>query len=81
MENGRSVLYEKLRKAFYGILESALRFWQHITSNLTNLVYVVNENDWCVVKKFIAGEQHTVGPHGDNFIMTHKNSNVNDGLI
>lgn len=81
MENGRPVLYAELRKALYGMLQSALRFWQQITSDLTKLAYVVNEYDWCVMNKVIDGEQHTVGWHVDDFLMTHKNPKVNDGLI
>lgn len=81
MENGRPVLYAELRKALYGMLQSALLFWQQITSDLTKLAYVVNEYDWCVMNKVIDGEQHTVGWHVDDFLMTHKNPKVNDGLI
>lgn len=81
VEKGRPVLYAELCKVLYGMLQAALKFWEQISSDLISLGYEINPYDWCVANKIIDGEQHTVGWHVDDFILTHKNSKVNDQLI
>lgn len=81
VEKGKPVLYAELRKVLYGMLQAALRFWQQVTQDLVSLGYTINPYDWCVANKIINGKQHTVGWHVDDFILTHEEPSVNDGLI
>lgn len=81
MENGKPVLYAELKKALYGMLQSALKFWQQISSDLISIGYVINEYDWCVANKMVGGKQHTIGWHVDDFLLTHEDSKVNDEII
>lgn len=81
IERGKSVLYAELKKALYGIIQASLRFWDQIVRDLTQLGYVVNPYDWCVMNKEIDGRQHTIGWHVDDFIITHEDPSVNTRLI
>lgn len=74
-------LYAELRKALYCMLQSALKFWQQITSDLVSLGYVLNEYDRCEANMVIGGRQRTVTLHVDNFVLTHEDPKVNEGLI
>lgn len=81
IERGKPVLHAELRKALYGMLQSALRFWQKISSDLIGIGYTSNEYDWCVANKVENGKQHTVGWHVDDFLLMHEDHKVNDQLI
>lgn len=81
IEHGKPVLYAELKKALYGMLQSALKFWQKISSDLIGLGYTINEYDWCVANKMVNGKQHTIGWHVDDFLMTHEDPSANDKLI
>lgn len=81
IEKGKPVLYAELCKVLYGMLQASQKFWHQITHDLTGLGYVINPYDWCVANKVVNGKQHTIGWHVDDFIMTHVDPAVNDGLI
>lgn len=63
------------------MLQSALKFWEQVTEDLTGLGYIVNPYDWCVVNKEVNGAQHTIIWHVDDFLMSHVDPKVNDKLI
>lgn len=81
VENGKPIMYAVLRKALYGMLQSALQFWQQISTDLIENGYVINEYDWCVANKIVNGKQHTICWHVDDFLFTHEDPKVNDELI
>ena len=78
IENGKPVLYAELRKALYGMLQSALKFWCQISRDLIDNGYEINRYDWCVANKIINGKQYTIGWHVDDFLLTHEDTRVND---
>lgn len=80
MEKGKPVLYAELKRALYGMLQSALRFWEQVLEDLTRLGFEVNPYDWCVANRTVNGSQQTVGWHVDDFIITHKVPSVNEEL-
>lgn len=80
VERGKPVLYAELKRALYGMLQSALRFWEQVLEDLTELGFTVNPYDWCVANRTVDGTQQTVGWHVDDFLATHKNPSVNDEL-
>jgi len=45
MENGKKVLYVKLRKALYGTLQAALLFWQTLSEKLLKWGFEFNPYD------------------------------------
>lgn len=81
MEKGKPVLYAELKKALYGMLQSALRFWQQVSNDLVSLGFSINPYDTCVANKTINGKQQTICWHVDDFILTHEDPAVNDATI
>ena len=76
VENGKPVLYAKLRKALYGTLKAALLFWKLLSKTLKRWGFVVNPYDLCVMNKTIEGTQCTVLWHVDDLKISHKNHEV-----
>ena len=79
-EKSKPVLYAELKRALYGMLQSALRFWEQVLEDLTKLGFEVNPYDWCVANRVINGSQQTVGWHVDDFLVTHRDPSVNEEL-
>jgi len=59
-ENGRKVLYVQILKALYGMIESALLWYELYVTVLKEEGFVVNAVDKCVANKFINGSQCTI---------------------
>ena len=69
------MLYVRLSKAVYGLLQSALLFYRKLCSELEDHGFTVNPYDQCVANKMINVEQMTVTWHVDNLKITHMDSN------
>jgi hypothetical protein len=50
---GKPVLYVQLEKAFYGMMKSALLFYQKWVADLTSLGFTIDPYDPCVVNKIV----------------------------
>ena len=60
-ENGKSVLYVRLKKELYGTLQAAMLFWRPLTAKLVDMGFEINPYDRCVANKLIDGKRcHTV---------------------
>jgi hypothetical protein len=71
-EKGKMVLYVKLQKALYGMLQAALLFWEHQTKFLTEeLGFTVNPYDRCIINKMIKGKQCTIIWYVDHLKLSH----------
>jgi hypothetical protein len=81
VENGKPVLYAKLRKAIYGTLKAALLFWKLLSKTLKKWGFIVNPYDACVMNKTIEGSQCTVLWHVDDLKISHKNPDVVTSVI
>lgn len=81
IEKGKPVLYAQLKKALYGMLQSALRFWEQVSRDLVNMGYQINPYDRCVANKMVEGKQKTIGWHVEDFLITHEDATVNDKVI
>jgi len=68
---GNAVLYVKLKRALYGLIKSALLFYQELMSDLTAQGFVVNPYDPCVANKTVDGTQLTVRWHVDDLMLSH----------
>jgi hypothetical protein len=66
------ILYVKLQKAVYGLLRSALLFYQKLIGDLENNGFVLNPYDPCVANKVINVKQMTVYWHVNNLNMSHE---------
>ena len=70
LRNGKKVLYVKLEKALYGLLNSGLLFWKDLSSLLIKNGFVLNPYDTCVANKIIDGTQCTIVYHVDDLKIT-----------
>lgn len=61
VENGKKVLYVQVLKAIYGMIKSALRWYELFTRTLCGMGLELNPYDRCVANKMIDGSQCTVG--------------------
>jgi hypothetical protein len=80
-ENGKPVIYVRLRKALYGTLQASLLFWKDLTGHLTKWGYVANPYDECVMNKEVNGTQCTVLWHVDDIKMSHVEGSVLEELV
>lgn len=69
---GELVLYVCLHKAKYGLLKSALLFYQKLRGQLAEQGFRVNPYDPCVANKWTQGGQLTVMWHVDDLKVSHK---------
>jgi hypothetical protein len=73
---GKSVLYVQLEKAVYGMMKSALLFYQKLVTDLTSIGFDINPYDPCVANKIIDGKQMTICWHVDDLLMGHEDSKI-----
>ena len=76
-KNGKKRLYTKMNKALlYGHIMSGRLFWEHISKSLTDMGFIPNPDDLCVLNKDVNGEQCTIVLHVDDIGLSHKEENV-----
>ena len=80
-ENGRKVLYVRILKAIYGMIESALLWYELYVTVLYEDGYELNQYDKCVANKIINEKQCTIGWYVDDNIAGHAEEAVVDDLI
>ena len=68
---GTAILYAKMQKALYGLLRSALLFYNNFVTDLESDGFVLNPYDSCVANKVVDGKQMTVCWHVDNLKVSH----------
>ena len=61
----------KIQKALYGMLKSALLFYQKLRDNLEGNGFQINRYDPCVANKMIDREQMTIVWHVDDLKVSH----------
>ena len=70
-EGGRKVLYLRIRKEIYGMIESALLWYYLFVSVLKDMGFVLNPYDMCVADKTINGKQCTIAWYVDDNRIFH----------
>lgn len=68
---GETVLYVKLLNALYGIMKTALLFYQKFVADLESIGFQLNPYDPCVANKTVHGKQLTVVWHVDDLKVSH----------
>ena len=81
MENGKKVLYVRLKKALYGTLKALLLFWKHLTGKLQEWGFVLNPYDTCFANNTTNGKQYTILWHVDDLKISHVEPKVVDEII
>jgi hypothetical protein len=78
LENRKNVLYVKVLKAMYGMLEAALLWYKTFRKDLEDIGFIFNPYYPCVANKKVQGSQHTILFHVDDLKSSHKMKFVND---
>ena len=81
IEKGHKVLYQVVKKAIYGMLQSALLFYKKLRGDLEKEGFKVNPYDPCTANKMINGAQCTVVWHVDDLKVSHRDPKVIDKFI
>ena len=68
-EKGRKVLYCRILKALYGMIESALLWYTLFADTLMQQGFKINKVDKCVANKMVDGKQLTIGWYVDDNIV------------
>jgi hypothetical protein len=75
------VLYVKMLKAIYGMLQSSLLYYKKFFSDIDSIGFEVNPYDPCVANHIVNGKQHTVSWHVDDLKSSHVNNKVNNQFL
>ena len=75
-ENGKKVLYLQILKALYGMIESALLWYQLFSSVLTEQGFMLNPYDPCIANKMVNGKQCTIAWYVDDNMISHVEEEV-----
>jgi hypothetical protein len=66
-EGSQKVLYVHIKKAIYGMLVSALLYYNKFRSDIEEFGFEVNPYDPCVANKMVDGNQMTVVHKGKSY--------------
>lgn len=80
-ENKQPVLYVEVSMAIYGMLVSALLFYEKLKTDLKGYGFETNPYDPCVANKIVNGKQLTVTWHVDDLKVSHQDKPIVDQFI
>ncbi len=77
-EGKDKVLYLKMLRAIYGMLQSSLLYYKKFWNDIESIGFKVNPYDPCIIaNQIIKGKQHsTVSWHVDDLKSSHVNSTI-----
>jgi hypothetical protein len=70
-----------MKKALYGMLQSALLYYKKFKKDIEQIGFEVNPYDPCVANQMVNGNQHTITWHVDNIKSSHVEKTVNDEFL
>ena len=68
-------------KALYGLLISAMLFYNKLKTDLIKNGFLLNSYDPCVANKMVNGNKFTVSWHVDDLNVSHKDSRAVDEFL
>ena len=80
-QKGKRKLYVRLTKALYGLVRSALLWYNLFSSTLINDDYVLNNYDACIANKVVNGKQLTIQFYVDDLKISHVDPKVVDKAL
>ena len=81
LENGKRVLYLRLKKALYGCMQSAIFWYDTFKGSLEKICFQMNKYNRCVANKNINGKQCTICWYVDDTKISHIDPKVVDEVI
>ena len=80
-KKGNTVLYLRLNKALYGIMQASKLFYLNMVKYLKTIGFILNPYDPCVANKMVNGNQLTLIWHVEDFKLSHVDLAVVDDHI
>src|SRR5210317_557039 len=80
-EKGKRVIYTKVLRAIYGMLQSSLLWYKQFRGDLEDLGFIFNPYDPCVANKMVNGKLQTIRFHVDDLMSSHVDKKVNDDSL
>jgi hypothetical protein len=80
-ESNRQVLYVQIIKALYGLMISAMMFYNKLKTDLIKNGFKLNSYDPCIANRMVNGTQLTVSWHVDDLKVSHKDSKAVDEFL
>ena len=77
-EGQSKILYMKMLKAIYGMLQSSLLYYKKFRKDIESIGFKVNPYDPCVANQIVNEKQHTVCWHINDLKLSHIDPTVND---
>ena len=81
MNVGKKVLYMRLLKSLYGIMQAALLWYRTFVKCLKDDGFKINKYDPCIANNIINGKQCTICWHVDDTKISHVDENVVSKVI
>jgi len=76
IEYGKKVLYVKIKKAIYGMVESALVWYELFSTTLQNIGFTINPYNKCLANKMVNGKQCTIACYVNDIKISHQYDKV-----
>ena len=70
-KKGNSLIYVKMLKVMYRLMEESLMFYQKMVKDLNEIGFITNLYDPFVANKMIGGSQFTIVWHVDDMKLSH----------
>ena len=80
-DKGHNIMYAECLKDLYGTLDTALIFWVELINDLERWGFKINRYDWCIMNKYIEGDQCTIMWHVDDIKTSHRYPKVVTTII
>ena len=77
-ENGKRVIYVRVLRAIYGMLEASMLWYKKLRGDLEAIGFEFNPYDPCVANRNVNGKQQTIRFHVDDLLSSHVDPKVND---
>ena len=74
-KKGEKILYVRMSEALYGLLKSALDFYNKFCSDLEENGFIINPYDPCVANKMVNDKQMTIIWHVGDLKVLHVDEN------
>ncbi len=80
-EKSRKVVYVRVLRGIYGMLQAALLWYSKFRKDLEEIGFIFNPYDPCIANKMINDKQHTIRFHVDDLLSSHEDPKVNDEFL
>ena len=80
-KKNKTVLYARILRALFGMMECALHWYELFTETLQDLDFMLNPYDMCVANKTVNGAQCTIVWYVDDNKISHRDETVINEVV